>query len=159
MLSYRYFALAVGFGRSAHCGGFASKIFASAIWCWVPPKKRKTRLWEILPIPGKWAFELEGTYLLGMVGIKKMRKLLPIPTKCVSDNAKAHLLGMDTQNKWMGRKLPIPSKCVLAKVGTDLLGGSRKMPRAEKSQCQNRQLIAAGWSIFDERRRRYFSSR
>ena len=37
--------------------------------------------------------------------------------------------------------------------------GAKKMPRAKKRQGENRQLLAAEWSIFAERRRRYFSAR
>ena len=94
-LSYSYFALGVGFGHSALCGGFVSKMFASAIWYWVPPKKkRKTRLWEILPIPSKWAFVFAKTYLLCTGTPKKLHRTLPIPSKCVSKLAKTDLPGM-----------------------------------------------------------------
>ena len=62
----------------------------------------------------------------------------------------------------MQSRMPIPSKCVFTLLETHLHGAELGKTWRQKRPCQNRQLLAAQWSISAGSRRlsrRYFSSR
>ena len=77
--------------------------------------------------------------------------ILPIRSKCAFIRY--------VREKWVRKIAPIPRKCVFIYAKTHLLCATQKKTFRKKPPCINRKLLSAGWSIFAGRRRRYFSAR